>query len=290
MSAESAPLLEFSHLTYHYPGTTHGLENCSLACRAGRRHALLGLNGAGKTTLLLHANGLLRPQQGEVRFDGTPLDYSRAGLTALRRQVGMVFQNPEQQLFSASVEEDIAFGPLNLGLGTDEVRQRVCEALEAVGMAGFAARPVHQLSYGQKKRIAIAGVLAMRPRLLVLDEPFAGLDTAAQAALAATLNALHQSGVTLLLSTHDVAQAYAWADELHILRPAQPPVSLPAADLATHPALLQNAGLELPPILALHRALAWRGLLPPDSPPPRDWAQLLAWLEGEQGPLAGLHG
>ena len=136
----------------------------------------------------------------------------------LRSQVGLVFQNPDSQLFSASVREDVSFGPMNMGLGEAEVRIRVEEALLAVGMAESADRPVHNLSYGQKKRVCIAGVLAMQPEILVLDEPMAGLDAAMQEELMTVLDQLHRAGMTIIVATHDLDFAYGWADESIVLQ------------------------------------------------------------------------
>ncbi|RZL27994.1 MAG: ATP-binding cassette domain-containing protein, partial [Rubrivivax sp.] len=169
------PIIEMQAVGHAFADGSSGLRDCSLALGRGRRHALLGANGAGKTTLLQHLNGLLRPTAGRLLLDGQPYDYGRSGLTQLRRRVGLVFQNPERQLFSAQVEEDVSFGPLNLGLDADTVRARVKAALDAVGLGGHARRAVHHLSFGQKKRVCIAGVLAMAPDVLLLDEPMAGL-------------------------------------------------------------------------------------------------------------------
>jgi len=166
-------LLELQGVSYRYPDGSVGLDSCSLSIQHGSRTALLGANGAGKTTLFLHLNGILRPQSGTVFYCGAPLDYSRQGLRSLRSLVGVVFQNPDSQLFSASVREDVSFGPLNLGLDKETVKIRVEEALHAVGMTACADKPVHNLSYVQKKRVCIAGVLAMRPEVLILDEPMA---------------------------------------------------------------------------------------------------------------------
>ena len=162
-------LLEACALSHVYPDGSVGLDGCSLAIRSGSRNALLGSNGSGKTSLLLHFNALLQPTAGGVRFAGQPVDYRRSGLNALRRRVGLVFQNPDRQLFSASVIEDVSFGPLNLGLDEATVRRRVAEALAAVGMSELADKPVHHLSFGQKKRVCIAGVLAMQPEVLLQD-------------------------------------------------------------------------------------------------------------------------
>jgi cobalt/nickel transport system ATP-binding protein len=205
--------LTLQNVSYRYPDGTSALDSCSLDIRRGSRSAVLGANGAGKTTLFLHMNGILRPSAGQVLCSGIPLDYSRAGLRKLRSLVGLVFQNPDSQLFSASVREDVSFGPMNMGLDEREVRARVEESLQVVGMAASADRPVHNLSYGQKKRVCIAGVLAMKPETVVLDEPMAGLDAAMQEELLTVLDRLHAAGITIIIATHDLDFAYGWADD-----------------------------------------------------------------------------
>ena len=260
-------LLEFENVGFHYPDGNMGLTGCSLNIRRGTRNALLGANGAGKTTLFLHANGLLRPQSGTVRYAGKPLDTSRAGLRQLRSAVGLVFQNPDQQLFSASVREDVSFGPLNLGLDVDTVRQRVNAALQDVGIEDLADRPVHNLSFGQKKRVCIAGVLAMAPQLMILDEPMAGLDHAMRAELLAVFDRLHAQGITLFLATHDIDFAYRWADRVHVMAHGQCTASFDAADLAGQGEALSSAGLPMPGIIELQRQLTAQGLLTAEQSP-----------------------
>ena len=270
-------LLELAQVGYRYPDGSVGLNGCSLGIRAGTRNALLGANGAGKTTLFQHTNGLLRPQSGTVCYAGKPVDYGREGLRRLRSEVGMVFQNPDRQLVSASVREDVSFGPLNLGLDVDTVRQRVNTALEAVGMAHCADKAVHNLSFGQKKRVCIAGVLAMEPQLLVLDEPMAGLDNPMREELLAVLGGLHERGITLLLATHDIDFAYRWADHIHLMAAGRCMASLDAADLANHTDALAAAGLPSPSVIELHRQLVQRGVLP-EQPRPRSQRELIALL------------
>ncbi|WP_343731052.1 ATP-binding cassette domain-containing protein [Duganella sp.] len=271
----NAPLLELEAVDHRYPDGSIGLQACSLALHRGRRYALLGANGAGKTTVLQHLNGLLRPGAGQLRIDGQAFDYSRAGLTALRRRVGLVFQNPDRQLFSAVVEEDVSFGPLNLGLPVEEVRARVREALQAVGLRDHARRPVHQLSFGQKKRVCIAGVLAMQPDVLLLDEPMAGLDAAMQAELTTLLD---RPGVTILLSTHDIDFALRWADDIHIMAAGRCIASGPAQELAAHTDALRTAGQRPPAALTLHAQLVALGVLPA-GPAPRSTDALLDLLK-----------
>lgn len=255
-----SPLLEACALSHVYPDGSVGLDGCSLTIRSGSRNALLGNNGSGKTSLLQHFNALLRPTAGGVRFAGQPVDYSRGGLNALRRRVGLVFQNPDRQLFSASVIEDVSFGPLNLGLDEATVRRRVDDALAAVGLRELADKPVHHLSFGQKKRVCIAGVLAMQPDVLLLDEPMAGLDATMQVELQALLDTLTGRGITIVLSTHDVDFAYRWADDVHLLAAGRCLASFAAADLPQHVLSLRAAGQPLPAVVELHRALAAHGL------------------------------
>lgn len=273
----SDALLMLDQVVHRYPDGSLGLDGCSLAIARGSRNALIGANGSGKTTLFLHSNGLLQASSGAVHYAGQPVDYRRNGLRALRSKVGLVFQNPDRQLFSASVAEDVAFGPLNLGLDEATVRQRVTAALGAVGMLTEADKAVHNLSFGQKKRVCIAGVLAMEPELLILDEPMAGLDPAMQADLLAILDELHGKGMTIILSTHDVDFAYRWADRIHLLAAGRCAASFPAPELPTHAAALAAAGLPLPAVVTLHAALLARQLLPAE-PQPRSTEALLAML------------
>ncbi len=271
-----SPLLEACALSHVYPDGSVGLDGCSLTIRSGSRNALLGSNGSGKTSLLQHFNALLRPTAGGVRFAGQPVDYSRGGLNALRRRVGLVFQNPDRQLFSASVIEDVSFGPLNLGLDEATVRRQVDDALAAVGLRELADKPVHHLSFGQKKRVCIAGVLAMQPDVLLLDEPMAGLDATMQVELQALLDTLTGRGITIVLSTHDVDFAYRWADDVHLLAAGRCLASFAAADLPQHALPLRTAGQPLPAVVEFHRALAGHGL--GGSTPPRSLDALLAHL------------
>lgn len=259
-------LLELDRVSFAYPDGSAGLRDCSLAIRRGSRNALIGANGSGKTTLFLHTNGLLKPNRGTLRYAGRPVDYGRQGLRELRGKVGLVFQNPDRQLFSASVREDVSFGPLNQGLSEQEATRRVDAALAAVGMEHLAHKPVQNLSFGQKKRVCIAGVLAMEPELLVLDEPMAGLDPAMQTELFAVLEQLHAKGMTLLLATHDIEFAYRWADAIHLMKDGACVASFASEALADHADVLAQAKLPLPPVIALQQALTANGILPTQSP------------------------
>jgi len=269
----SAFALEFQRVSYRYPDGSRGLEACSLALRRGARTVILGPNGAGKTTFFLHCNGLLRPSEGQVLVDGQPLDYGRAAMRGLRSQVGLVFQNPDAQLFSASVREDVSFGPVNLGLDRATVKARVEEALAAVGMEEAADKPVHNLSYGQKKRVCIAGVLAMRPKVMILDEPTAGLDLRMQRELLAVLARLHQEGMSIVMATHDLDLAYAWADEVCILEGGSLLTQCPVEAFPGQGEILERLGFGVPRVAELHAQLARRGLLG-EGPRPRSFEDL----------------
>ncbi|MGQ9922106.1 MAG: energy-coupling factor ABC transporter ATP-binding protein [Desulfobacca sp.] len=272
----TAPILALKEVTFIYPEGSIGLRNCNLAIPRGSRTAILGANGSGKTTLCLQLNGILRPQAGEVLFDGVPLDYSRRALKSLRSRVGLVFQNPESQLLSASVREDVSFGPMNLGLEPREVRARVEQALTAVGLWQLADRPVHALSFGQKKRVCLAGVLAMQPEVIILDEPFAGLDGPMQRDLQIILQDLHSQGITVAICSHDLDFAYEWADLWYILAAGAVAGSWDRRQLSDVLPPVIALDLGTPKVAELYQELLAAGLIPPLPHPPRSHADLVA--------------
>ena len=271
-------ILEAKDLAYAYAGGVAALAGLDLAVARGRRLAILGPNGAGKTTLLLHLNGTLRPAAGEVRHDGKPVSYCRAGLAALRRRVGLVLQDPDDQLFAPTVAEDVSFGPLNLGLSEDEARDRVDAALAALEISDLAQRPTHMLSFGQKKRAAIAGAVAMGPEVLLLDEPAAGLDGHGTAALLATLERLSAAGTTLVFTTHDVDLAWSWSDAVALFAAGRLLRQGPPHEVLADRTALDACGLRPPFLLELGEAARAAGLLAADAPLPRDRAEALALI------------
>lgn len=271
-------IFELKDVNYRYSDGSTGLAGCSLSIQQGGRIAMLGANGAGKTTLFLHLNGILRPQAGTLLFGGSPLDYSRRGLHNLRSRVGLVFQNPDSQLFSASVREDVSFGPLNLGLDSGTVRERVETALQAVGMSDCADKPVHNLSYGQKKRVCIAGVLAMHPEVLILDEPMAGLDVAMQNDLLQILDQLHAKGLTIIIATHDIDFAYQWADSITVLVAGSCAAAWDAKDISENLEQMAEYGLGVPKVLELYKGLVSSGFLNKGLDDPRSHKELLEKL------------
>lgn len=201
------PSLLIENLAFAYPDGNQALFGVNLRIERGERVALLGPNGAGKTTLVMHMNGIHPTQHGSVQVAGERVDTAdKASLRRIRGKVGIVFQDPDDQLFMPTVREDVAFGPHNLGLRGDELEAEVQRALSLVGMAEFADRPPHHLSFGQRRRVAVATVLAMRPEILVLDEPSSNLDPASRRELAEILRSLD---ITMVMVTHDLPYALA---------------------------------------------------------------------------------
>lgn len=240
---QTAPSLDVRGVRYAYPDGHVALHEVDLTVPRGDRVALLGPNGAGKTTLVLHLNGILTPTGGSVTIGGLAASRDRAVLAEIRRRVGIVFQDPDDQLFLPTVAEDVAFGPANLGLRGAELAARVDEALAAVGMGEHRDRAPHHLSFGQRRRVAVATVLAMHPEILVLDEPSSNLDPAARRELAEILRGLP---VTLLMVTHDLPYALELCDRAVILDQGRIVADGPTVDLLADPELLARHRLELP--------------------------------------------
>jgi len=211
-------LFRVENLTHQYSDGTLALKDISLTVDKGERIALLGTNGSGKTTLLNHFNGILKPTAGNIHFEDKPLKYDTKSLLNLRKRVGFVFQDPNDQLFAPTVKQDVAFGPLNLGYTIETVKKLVDEALTTVGMTEYANKPPHFLSGGQKKRVALAGVLAMQPEVIIMDEPTSSLDPIATSDILHLLLQLNkEKSISLVLATHDVDIVPLFANKLYIL-------------------------------------------------------------------------
>lgn len=251
-------MIEVSDVAFSFGATGRRvLDGVCLTVEPGEMVALLGSNGSGKSTLVQLLNGLLLPSAGTVTVDGlssaTPIDAEQ-----IRRTLGVVFQHPDDQIVATSVEDDVAFGPENLGLERAQIRQRVDEALAAVGLTGFERREPHLLSGGQKQRLAIAGALAMRPRYLVLDEPTSMLDPLGRHEVSRVIAALREQGHGIVLITHDLAEAVV-ADRCVVLDKGRVVFEGLLADLVAHPSL-GRWGLEVPPAFVLADRLAASGI------------------------------
>ncbi len=237
----TTPVLEVRALAFAYPDGHQALFGVDLHVHQGERVALLGPNGAGKTTLVLHLNGILTAGAGSVSVSGLPVE--KRHLREIRRRVGIVFQDPDDQLFSGSVRQDVAFGPANLGLRGDALEQRVMAALDQVAMADFADRAPHHLSFGQRRRVAVATVLAMEPEILVLDEPSSNLDPASRRELADILRRLD---VTVLMVTHDLLYALELCPRSVVLSDGVVVADGSTFDVLTDAPLMAAHRLELP--------------------------------------------
>lgn len=247
---DKALAIEASQIGFSYQEGTQVLRNIDLRIAAGEFVAMLASNGSGKTTLIKILAGLLKPQQGIVRMHGD--DIRTLAAQALYQRVGVVFQNPNDQLFAPTVEEDVAFGPRNLGLPEEEVQRRITDALEAVAASPLRSRAIHHLSFGEQKRIAMAGVLAMQPSILILDEPTAGLDPAGEALMMRLLNRLNRrQGITIILATHSVDMLPLFADRIYVFNRGQLLQHGSAREVFCDQEMLKQASLRLPYISSL---------------------------------------
>ncbi|MDI9618804.1 ATP-binding cassette domain-containing protein [Methanothermobacter sp.] len=261
-------IIEAVNVRYTYPDGTEALKGINFHARRGEVVALLGPNGAGKSTLFLHFNGILQPTSGKVLVDGKEIDYSKSGLIEVRQKVGIVFQNPDDQLFAPRVDEDVAFGPLNMGLDEDEVKERVKDALRKVGMSGYEDRPPHHLSGGEKKRVAIAGILAMKPDIMILDEPTSGLDPRGASQILRLLHELNEEGMTIIISTHDVDLAPLYSDRIYIISGGEIISDGTPGDVFSDIDTIRGANLRLPRIAHLVEILQKEDDLPFGEPYP----------------------
>jgi len=240
----NAPSLEIKELAFAYPDGNQALYGVNLSVEKGERVALLGPNGAGKTTLVMHMNGIHPTSHGSIHVAGQLVDSKNKDLIKeIRAKVGIVFQDPDDQLFMPTVAEDVAFGPYNMGLRGDQLNTVVDEALELVGMLEFRDRPPHHLSFGQRRRVAVATVLAMKPEILVLDEPSSNLDPASRRELADILRSLE---ITMVMVTHDLPYAYELCARSVILNGGVIVADGSTHEILTNSALLTANRLELP--------------------------------------------
>lgn len=254
-------LLEVENLCYSYEDSPFTLKNITLTIQQGEKIAVLGNNGAGKSTFFLLCNGVLNPDGGTITYRGNAVTHKKKDLIRLREKVGIVFQDPNQQLIGSTVEGEISFGPMNLRLSKNEVSKRTGEALEVMELSGLRQRPPHYLSGGEKKRVSIADVLAMHPEIILFDEPTASLDPAGVDMLEKVLEGLEKQGKTLLISTHDIDFAWRFADRVLVFHEGALAADGIPEDIFADEALLKQAGIRRPYLYDTTLILKRHGIL-----------------------------
>jgi cobalt/nickel transport system ATP-binding protein len=253
-------IIKTENMSYKYPDGTVALKDINIEISAGERIAIVGSNGAGKSTLFSHFNGISEPTTGLIKIDGEPVVYKKKELLKIRQTVGIVFQNPDDQLFAPTVIEDVAFGPMNLGFSDEEVDKRVAEALKLVRMTGQEKKAPHHLSGGQKKRVAIAGILAMRPEIMVLDEPTTGLDPKGVDEVMEILQMLNKEDMSIIIASHDVEMVTEFADRIFVLHDGEIIGQGTTEEIFNDPITLKKAHLKPPKAAELLHLLKEGGI------------------------------
>ena len=272
-------VIKAENVSYTYDGNNQkALNGLNLKIRRGAKVAFMGGNGSGKSTFFLCLNGIRRPDEGTIYIDGKPVEYTRKGLLDVRSKVGIVFQEPDDQLFSASVYEEISFGILNLGADEDTARREVERVIEELEITPFQDRPAHALSGGQKKQVAIADILVMHPEVMILDEPAAALDPKHTRKVQEIVDRLSEKGITVLMATHDIDYAYAWADELVLMHEGKVIRQGTPAQVCTDRQALEEASLELPVVVKIYERLREKARIPEDTPLPGNVEELIEEL------------
>ncbi|MFZ5969171.1 MAG: energy-coupling factor ABC transporter ATP-binding protein [Bacillota bacterium] len=248
-------IIEAKDIDYVYPDGTYALSKLSISLERGKKIAIVGSNGAGKTTLFLNLNGVYKPAKGKIVYNGQEIRYTKEETLALRKNIGIVFQDANVQLFSANVFQEVSFGPMNLDLPKEEVKKRVLDALEKTEVLDLKDKPTHFLSGGQKKRVAVADILAMDPNVIFLDEPTAFVDPVTSKSLMTFFDELNQEGKTLVLSSHDMDRVYPWADHVFVMKEGKIIADGLPEVIFQDNELLIEAGLDKPWIIEAYEEL-----------------------------------
>ena len=273
-------VIEAQDVSFTYEGNEEkALDGLELKIRRGSRVAFMGGNGSGKSTFFLCLNGIRKPDSGRICIGGKPIEYTRKGLLDVRGKVGIVFQEPDNQLFSASVYEEISFGILNLGADEETARREVEQVIGELEITPFKDRPAHALSGGQKKQVAIADILVMHPEIMILDEPAAALDPAHTRKVHQIVDRLTGKGITVLMATHDMDYAYRWADEIVLMHEGRVLRQGTPEAVCADRAALREAGLEPPSVLRLWECLQDKGMISRTDRYPRSTDELIRMLE-----------
>lgn len=271
-------IIKAENITFTYEDGTQALKGIDIEIKKGRKIAFLGANGSGKSTFFLCLNGIHQPSNGTLYYRAEPYHYKKDFLLKLRSKVGIVFQDPDRQLFSASVRQEISFGAMNLGLAIEEVKARVDRSIEDLEITAFQEKPTHFLSGGQKKQVAIADILVMDPEVIVLDEPAAALDPKHTTIVNHHIDQMAKKGITVLISTHDVDHAYAWADEVVLFHEGKILKSGTPKTVFSDEKTLLATNLQKPSALRLFDDLCAKGLFDPSLPPPRNLEELEEYI------------
>ncbi len=248
-------IIETKNLVYKYSDGTKALNGISMGIKKGKKTAIIGPNGAGKTTLFLHFNGIYKPSSGKVFFNSKELKYGKKEIANLRSNVGIVFQDPNTQLFSASVYQELSFGPLNMGLSREEVKYRIEKTMAELDIEELKEKPTHFLSGGEKKKVSIASILVMDPEVIVFDEPLANVDPRGTSDILNMLNALNKDGKTIIIATHDMNSIYGWADEIIIIKNGNVFKNGKPEYIFGDLSLLKDAKLEIPWIVTVYNEI-----------------------------------
>lgn len=271
-------ILRLEQLCYSYTGKKNALRDINITFNSSEKIALLGSNGAGKSTLFLNCNGVLHPDKGQRLLYGKAVTHKKADLMELRRQVGIVFQEPDRQFVAPTVEAEVSFGPMNLGLKMEEVRDIITETLDMLGLSALRFRAPHTLSGGEKKLVSIADVLAMKPKMIMLDEPTAGLDPYNTALLEDTLCRMYASGITLVVATHDVDFAWRWADRTVVMHKGKILADGKPEEIFRDEESIKKAGLIQPTYMRVAQLLGSHGIIPPNTYMPKTQEELAGIL------------
>lgn len=264
-------ILKVEDLYFSYDDEqSHSLNGLSLEIKKGQKIAFMGANGSGKSTFFLCCTGILKPQKGKLFFHNKEVTYKKKELLDLRSKIGIVFQDPDNQLFSASVYQEISFGPLNLGHSEEETKKEVEEVIDYLEITPFRHKPTHALSGGQKKQVSIADILVMKPEIIILDEPAAALDPKHTTMVNHIVDQMTQNGITVLMATHDVDYAYEWADEVLLFHEGKVLMHGTPAQVFSNRGVLKQTNLEPPAVLELFESLCRKGILKSSLPLPKN--------------------
>ena len=272
-------ILKADNLYFSYDDEkTHSLNGLSLEIPRGQKIAFMGANGSGKSTFFLCCTGIHKSSSGTLYYNGEPYSYDRKGLLKLRSKIGIVFQDPDNQLFSASVYQEISFGVLNLGYSEEDAKKAVEDVIAELEITSFRHKPTHALSGGQKKQVSIADILVMKPDIIILDEPAAALDPKHTTMVNQIVNRMTKAGITVFMATHDVNYAYEWADQVILFHQGKVLMQGAPEEVFSNPHVLEKKNLETPAVLEMFQSLCQKQILKTTLPLPKNLKTLEKYI------------